>query len=442
MRSNGGVASGEQVARKPVETLLSGPAGGVLGAAVLSDITGIPNLITADVGGTSFDVSVIQQGIPAFRTEGTIEGYPVRLPHIAIHTIGAGGGSIAWIDRAGGLQVGPRSAGSLPGPICYGRGGKLPTVTDAQVVLGRIESLLGGEMRADVASARDGLEEQVGLRLGISAEAAAEGVLRIVNAAMVRAIRTVTVEQGIDPRQFTLAAYGGAGPLHSLDVARDLGIGEVLIPVAPGNFSALGLLSSPLRQDRVRTFLSLADSANLEYVQEVLREMEEESARDLQEAEEAPRPVVFERSVDVRYKGQSYELTVPLGAGPVDSDSWRRAMETFQETHERTYGFRHAADPLEVVSLRVAAVAPSQVSRWKTPPPSVGEDAVLRERPVYMGGSWRGCSVIQRSGLAAGDEIPGPCVIEEAGSTTVLGPSDRAVVDEWLNLRIAVGGQH
>ncbi len=439
MRSSGGVATAEQVSERPVETLLSGPAGGVLGAVALSRVIGLGNLITADVGGTSFDVSVVAQGRPAYRNEGVIEGYPIRLPHIAIHTIGAGGGSIAWIDRAGGLQVGPQSAGALPGPICYGRGGERPTVTDAHAVLGRVENLIGGEMRADMQSARLGIRDHLATPLRLSEEQAADGVLRVVNAAMVRAIRLVTVEQGIDPRKFVLLAYGGAGPLHAIDLARALGIQEVLVPTAPGNFSAFGLLASPLREDRGRTYLSPAGSVDLGHMEAIFQDLERDSVRNLKGTSHSAQPMYVERSVDLRYKGQSYELTVPLQRDVSDA-AWQSVQRAFEELHEKVYGFRHPNDPLELVNLRVSAIVPAERLDWATATPRrEGGPAPIAERSVYFDGEWRTCPVFDRQSLMPDDRLSGPCVVQEAGSTTVLGPHEQLRVDEGLNLRISVG---
>ena len=252
MQSSGGMMTDQIAAQKSVNTLLSGPAGGVLAAEFLSKITDYHNIITGDLGGTSFDVGIVQNGSIGITGEGVIEGFPVKFPHIDITTIGAGGGSIAWLDAGGALRVGPRSAGAVPGPVCYSKGGTEPTVTDAHAVLGRVgEKLLGGKMHLDVAAARKAIEEKLAVKLNMTVEEVAEGILRVANSNMVRAIRVMTVERGIDPRKFVLLPYGGAGALHAVELARTLDIGTVVIPIAPGNFSAFGLLVAPIRYDEV-----------------------------------------------------------------------------------------------------------------------------------------------------------------------------------------------
>jgi N-methylhydantoinase A len=441
MRSNGGAIAASQAQGQAVQTLLSGPAGGVLGAVYLAEVTGTPNFITADVGGTSFDVSVIDNGTPTTAVEGNVGGYPVRMPRIDIHTVGAGGGSIAWVDRGGALRVGPDSAGADPGPICYGRGGLKPTVTDAHAVLGRLRTLLGGEISLDVDAARTGIAREIGDPLGISAVQAAEGILRVVNAAMTRAIRVVTVERGVDPRRYVLLAFGGAGPLHATDLARSLGIAEVLIPVAPGNFSALGLLAAPVREDRVRAFNARADVVRPDRIRAVLSALEREAGGVLQAQGFSHEAIRFECSADLRYVGQAYELTVRLiDADNVTENSWRQTVEAYHDMHRRLYGFARIGNPVEVVNLRVTALVDLGRPKWPRHSGQRARAVPTTHRLVWFEGRELNCPIFQRDTLAPEQYCEGPAIIEEPGATTVVAPGDTATVDPWGNLRITIGG--
>ena len=439
MRSNGGVATANQAYAQAVQTLLSGPAGGVLGAAFLAEVTGRRDLITADVGGTSFDVAVVEQGRPAVVSEGAIEGYPIKLPHINIHTIGAGGGSIAWLDRAGALRVGAESAGAVPGPICYGRGGTRPTVTDAHVVLGRLGALLEGEIELDAEAAREGLRREIGAPLHLSPEEAADGVIRVINAAMTRAIRVMTVERGIDPRRFTLVAFGGAGPLHAADLARSLGIGEVLVPVAPGNFSALGLLAAPVREDRVRTFPARADRVDCASLETAFAALAGDATASL-EAEGFPAARIrCERHADLRYVGQAYELTVPVPQDAVTESTWRATVAAYHAAHAAAYGFAKPDDPVELINVRLTAFVDLDRPRWTPQPLHTGPAAPSGYRAAWFGGRRTECPIFRRRDLRAGHGCVGPAIIEEHGATTVLGPKDALTVDGWGNLLVRIG---
>ena len=323
MKSSGGVTSTRHVRRAPVETALSGPAAGAVGAAYVGAASGHPNLIGIDIGGTSADISLIHGGEPGLTTNGRVGGWPVGLPMVDMVTIGAGGGSIARVSDTGALTVGPESAGAIPGPVCYGRGGVEPTVTDAHLALGHLPPyLLGGTFALDVESARTAVETRVARPLGLSLEEAARGILAVVDNNMVGAIRVVSVERGHDPRDFTLVAFGGAGPLHACELADELGIRKVLVPAAAGVLSALGLVASEERRDRVRSYVIPFDHAGL-----------------------LPR----EGEVDLRYRGQSFELTVPLEGDPA---------EAFHRAHEERYGYAERGRPLELVAVRTAKVIP------------------------------------------------------------------------------------
>lgn len=443
MQSSGGMMRADKAAQRSVHTLLSGPAGGVLGAAYLAELAGYPNCITADVGGTSFDVSTVMGGKPSIHTEGVIEGYPVKFPHIDIHTIGAGGGSIAWIDKGGALRVGPRSAGADPGPVSYGQGGTEPTVTDAHVVLGRLggRGLLGGSLKLDVTAAWQALHEKIAEPIGVSVEEAAEGILKVTNAAMVRAIRVMTVERGQDPRQFILMPFGGAGPLHAVDLAGQLNVKKVLVPMAPGNFSALGLLVAPVRYDAVQTYQAHGEGIDLKHLAGVFDRLQSEVAERLREEGFPADRCRFLWQADLRYYGQAYELTVDVPNRRVDQQTWQQIEERYHQAHEQAYGFSKTTDPIELVNLRVSGVAEFDRvhlgvsdSADRPPAPATPSD----QQPAFFEGSWVDTPIYDRENLQPGHELEGPAIVREQGSTTVLMAGDQAIVDPFGNLLIAI----
>jgi len=442
MQSNGGMMSAEAAAARAVNTLLSGPAGGVLASTFLSEQAGGRDYITADVGGTSFDVALVENGEPSLRTEGMAEGYSIKFPHIDIHTIGAGGGSIAWIDAGGGLRVGPRSAGAKPGPICYARGGTEPTVCDAFAVLGWLgkSSLLGGSMSLDTETARRAIEEKIAKPLGLTVEHAAEGILRVAKAAMCRAIRLITVERGQDPRRFTLLPYGGAGPLHASDVAHELGMGSITVPVAPGNFSAFGVLAAPILCDEVATYRTLVDDAlDLAKLTARFDALAVGVAQRLLAEGCAEDEIVWERKADIRYRGQAYELTVPVDFGALDGAAIREMVTAFHMVHERLYGFCRKESLLEIVNLRVVGKVPSPRGSTQTDAAAgAGKDALIGTRRIYLGGAWLSASVYWREALQQGTVVAGPAIIEEHGSTFVLFPQDTLTVQANGALDVAV----
>ncbi|MGW0450532.1 hydantoinase/oxoprolinase family protein, partial [Streptosporangium sandarakinum] len=359
MKSNGGVLSAAEVVHRPVTTVLSGPAAGALGAALIASTAGHASVITLDGGGTSTDVAVVVDGEPSLTTEGSVGRYPCKIPMIDIVTVGAGGGSVAWISPEGTLKAGPRSAGADPGPLCYGRGGTDVTVTDAHVFLGRVPPyLLGGEIPLDADAARRGVEELAG-KLGLSAERTAVGILEISAFNQANAIRRITVGRGLDVRDFPMVAFGGSGPLLACRLIDILGLPSVLVPPDPGNVSAFGLLTVDVKDDHVRTFvtrdLSLADAAD------VFGELEGRAAEALtREGFPADRHV-YTRSADLRYYGQAYEVRVPVPAGPPD-EAWRaEVLDRFHEAHRRLYGYGYRDDPrhgVEWVNLRVSGIGP------------------------------------------------------------------------------------
>ena len=436
MRSSGGVSSFERAAEAPITLLESGPVAGVTAAAELGRRLGVHDVLTLDIGGTTAKTSAVRGGRVTIETLHHVErtptnaGYPIQVPVVEIVEIGAGGGSIAWVDEAGGLHVGPRSAGAEPGPACYGRGGDDPTLTDANLVAGRLdpEYFLGGTMPLDVDAAHRSLS-RLGERLGVDAATAAQGVLRSVVAQMSHALRLVTLRRGHDPRDFTFVAFGGAGPLHAALLARELGVARTLIPPAPGHFSALGMLLGDLRADAVRTHVGPLDPATIGPLYD---ELEIEAAAEL-EREAGERRA--ERFARLRYVGQEHTLEVSLGEGPIDDDLLKHLRERFDTASEETYAFR-LPTTVEIVEARVSvSAARDEPVEWSTRPTPAPE---LRPRDVDLdqhGGVQR-ASVVERRTLDAGDRLPGPCVVEEPATTVLVLPGQSVTVDELANLVI------
>ncbi len=439
-QSNGGIISIEGAYQRPVRTLLSGPSAGVMGAAWVGRLVGQDSLITFDMGGTSTDVGLVERGTPAVATDREIEGIPVRVPMLDIHTVGAGGGSIAWVDAGGSLRVGPRSAGARPGPACYRAGGTEPTVTDANVLLGRLNPthLLGGRMPIDRAAS----EEAVGRlarALGLPPTDAARGILAVVHSNMLRAIRVVSVERGRDPKDFALLAFGGAGPLHAAALAAELGVRSVLVPPQPGILCALGLLVADLRTDYARTrILPLAPGAEAALAAE-FAPLEAAARTWLDREGIPPQDRALERQLDMRYEGQNYELAVPCGDGAPDVAALRRA---FLAAHAQAYGYAAEEEPVQVVNLRVRAVGRVAPLLWPTEPPA-GPDPTAAHagaRPAFFdeAGGFVEAPLYARDRLRPGHRIAGPAVIEQMDSTTVLAPGQGAEVHPTGVLTITV----
>ena len=426
MTSNGGVTSAGRARRLPVQTVLSGPAGGVAASVELGQRIGVGNLITCDMGGTSTDVCLVEGLRAPLTTEQMVAGYPNRTPQVEIVTIGAGGGSIAWLDGGETLAVGPRSAGADPGPAAYGRGGTEPTVTDANLVLGRLasETKLASTLALDGSLARASLH-RLSARFGgaIEAHALADGVVRIAVARMVSAIKEISIAKGYDPRDFVLLAYGGAGPMHGALVASELDIDHVVVPPSPGNFSAFGCLVSDLQITRTRTLLVETRRGEWPTVAEAFAGLERESRAELESEGVAASDVVFRRELGMRYVGQSWELVVSISPGV---DSMRDAELAFHAAHAKRYG--HGADaPAEVVTVRVTAVA--RTAKPALPSPAHdGAGAGIRTRPVHFDGAWSDTAVLARPELAAGAAVEGPALVEEMGSVTVVPPDWRLKV--------------
>jgi N-methylhydantoinase A len=436
MQSNGGITTAGKAREQPVQTLLSGPVGGTIGGAALARAIDRPNLLCVDMGGTSFDLSLIVDGRPTVSTEADLEGLPILMPLVDIHTIGAGGGSLAWLE-AGGLRVGPQSAGAMPGPACYGRGGTEPTVTDANLFLGRLDPrfFLGGRMTLDEEAAATAVHS-IASQLDLDDTAFAEGMLSIVNANMADAMRTITVKQGIDPRDFSLVAFGGAGPMHAVWLANELEIDEVVIPWSPGTFSAWGMLQTDIRHDVVRSFYRPLAGLEAGDVEQVFVELQAEGAELLAGEGIGSEAHAFARSADMRYVGQEYTVNVDIG-GTVDLETVANA---FHDGHRVRYGHSTPGAPVEFVNLRLAAFGRIAGSVAPFEPPSDDLDPVAGTRTATFDGVEHETTILHRDRLRPDQTFEGPLVIEEQSSTTVIPPGHVVRVDALGNLLITNGG--
>lgn len=440
-QSSGGLMSIDKARDFPIRTALSGPAAGAVGAIHAAMASGLPNVITFDMGGTSADVALIREGRAGLSFDRDVAGFPVRMPMVDINTVGAGGGSIAWFDRDGLVKVGPASAGAVPGPACYGRGGTAPTVTDANVVLGRLSGhgLLGGAMALGEDAARAAIGS-VAQRLGFSVERAAQGMLDIVSANMVRAIRAISVERGHDPRDFVLMPFGGAGPLHAEGCARALGIRRILVPLSPGILCAQGLLVADQSEDFVRSQLTPLDEGAGETLAALLADLMAEAAAWWQAEGVAPDARGLRIALDMRYSSQNYELQVPIEAMPdahaLPGRDTLRAM--FLAAHEQAYGFSNPHDPVDVVALRVTATG--RLPSPGVPPLPAGATSApaprTRRAVWFDGDAPADAPVYDRATLAPGARIVGPAVIDQFDATTLVFPGDTATVDAALNILI------
>jgi N-methylhydantoinase A len=436
MKSNGGIVSADEVVHQPITTVLSGPAAGALGAALVARSAGFDRVLTLDGGGTSTDVSVVLHGEPTLTTEGSVGAYPSKIPMIDIVTVGAGGGSIAWLSRDGALKVGPRSAGADPGPLCYRRGGTEPTVTDAHAVLGRIPPhLLGGEVPLDVAAARDGLAA-LGGKLGMTAERLAAGILEISAWNQANALRQVTVKRGLDVRDFTLTTFGGSGSLLLCRLADILDLPAVVVPRDPGTLSAFGLLTVDVKNDYVRTHVARHAGLDLVAAAGIYDELTSAAAGGLRDEGFADAEHRFLRTADLRYRGQAFEVRVPVPVAPTFAAD---AVEAFHDAHEKLYGYCFRGRPeqeVEWVNLRVTGVGPIRRPALRPLPDRPGDAsrALTGSRPVCFDDSFADTPVYRRTALAPGDRVAGPAVVEEYGSTVPLHPGFLAEVDPLGNL--------
>jgi N-methylhydantoinase A/oxoprolinase/acetone carboxylase beta subunit len=440
MQSRGGLASTAMAVARPVTTLLSGPAAGVMGALHVAQLAGYRDCITLDMGGTSADIALVTGGKPVTTTAGGIDGFPLRTPMVDINTIGAGGGSIARLDGAGGLRVGPHSAGAEPGPACYGRGGVEATVTDASVVLGYLDPAhFAGDLVIDSDAAWRAVE-RLARPLGMSVPETAHGIHRIVNARMADETRLVSINRGYDPRHFTLVLFGGGGPVSGCAVAEDLGISRLLVPFAPGALSAFGLLVSRVEYDDALTVKVPADRAEPARLEEAFRRLEAAGLARMAGDGVAATEVVSTRSADMRYVGQSHELEVPL-AGPLDDDALRRAVADFHRVHGRVYGHATDAAAVEIVNLRtVHATRAQAVDHVPAAAPAAEEPG---RRPCYFGqmGGFVDTPAYLREALRPGQVLAGPAVIHQRDSTTVVAPGYGCHVDRLGNLVIEREGR-
>jgi len=436
MRSNGGISSAAQVAAQPITTVLSGPAAGALGASVVATAAGFDRVLALDGGGTSTDVSVVTGGEPRLTTEGVVGRFPIKVPMIDIVTVGTGGGSVAWVSREGGLKVGPRSAGADPGPLCYGRGGTEPTVTDAHLLLGRIPPhLLGGTIPLDVDAARAGLAKLAD-EVGMEVEACAAGVLEIAAWNQANAIRQVTVRRGLDVRDFVLTAFGGSGPLQACRLVDLLGLRAALVPRDPGTVSAFGLLTVDVRVDDVQTSVVAHDDLDLGRLAAAYAELEERTRATLAAEGFAPGDQRVVRGADLRYAGQAFEVRVPAPGGPVDAAFAAATAEAFHAAHRQRYGYAYPGDParpVEWVNLRVTGTGPVPTPSLTRLAPGGGAPPRSGTRPVRFG-AWVETALHDRAHLGAGDVVAGPAVLEEFGSTVPVPPGFTARADAFGNL--------
>jgi N-methylhydantoinase A len=448
VQSNGGLYQAEEAKTHCVHMLESGPAAGVIGTQAMCHALGLENAIAFDMGGTTAKAGVIHDGQALTTGAALIGGYdralPVQIAMMDIFEVGTGGGSIARVEE-GGLRVGPQSAGAVPGPACYGRGGTEPTVTDANLLLGRLSAdrFLGGEMRLDAEAAEHALVERVAKPLGMDATAAAEGILRIAVTAMSYAVKGVTTERGLDAGDFALVAYGGAGPLHAVLVAREIGIRTVIIPTAPGVFSAFGMLFSDLRYDHVRTWFTRLEDAPFDRIEGVYRELEHQGRAAIDGSSIAPRRIVLKRAADMRYVGQEHAVTVDLPLAVFAREDRSAIKRHFDAMHEQRYGTSAPEEQAEIVSLRSTVTGimrkPPQerIRRGKRVPDRA---AATGRRRVYFDGAFRSTPTYARAALSAGNRMDGPALVEEHASTTVLLPGDTLEVDPYGNLLIRVAG--
>src|SRR5262245_32867489 len=457
MGSNGGVFEAAEGIAMPAIAVESGPAAGVVAAALAARQTGRLNLLSFDMGGTTAKASLIRDGqyetTPEYEVGGKASGnrtmngtgHPIRVPVIDLAEVSAGGGSIAWVDRAGALRVGPKSAGALPGPSCYGRGGTEPTVTDCNLLLGYLDrsSLLAGDLPIDYAAAERAVGEKLAGPLKVGVRAAASAVIDVVNHAMAEALKIVSVQRGHDPREFALAAFGGAGPMHAVALAEELGMAEVICPPIPGAFSALGLVGSDLKRDYVRTVYTTTATAEPTDLETAFQLLERQGAAMLDRAGVEPARRGFVRSLDARYAQQSYELAIPVPPGPLDRCALAAIAEAFHARHRRTYGHDNRGEPVQLVNLRLAAIGSIPALALRQAPAAPGTNPSKGRRAVWFGANQLEAAVLDRARMPAQFAVVGPAVIESLESTILIPPRWQGRMDEngfiWLAARQAQG---
>lgn len=436
MQSNGGMATFESTARKGVATVLSGPAGGITASVATARATGFLDIVTFDMGGTSCDVALIKGGAPVIANRGKVEGRDISVPMMDINTVSAGGGTLASVDRFGVLEVGPHSAGAVPGPSCYGRGGDRPTITDCNLVLGYLSegNFLGGTMRLDREKATDAVERKVAAPLGIAVREAAEGIVRIIDVKMEEAIKAISTMRGHDLRDFMLLPFGGAGPIHASRMVRDLGMAGAVVPLHPGVFSAMGLVMSDVKHDYVRSRLQNLATTSAADLDATFAAIDERARAELQEEGFTGASVRIDRYLDLRYAGQGYELTLPVAEG----DTIKAIRKAFDAAHEATFGHAAPGEVAEIVSFRVQGIGlvPPVDPRRFAPEGRSLDEALLGRRPVRFDGQDHDCAVYQRERLDVGHSFAGPAVVEQFDCTTVVLPGQSVRVDEFRNLII------
>jgi N-methylhydantoinase A len=441
MQSNGGLTPPDVASDRPVTLLESGPAGGVTAAARLCARLGVANAITGDMGGTSFDVSLIRDGRPEIRNETLLKSYTIRCPNIDIISVGAGGGSLAWIDDGGGVHVGPQSAGADPGPACYGRGGTRPTVTDCNVVLGHVEpeSFLGGEFKLDVAAAERAVRDHLATPLGIDVVEAARIVRAVANALMAQAVRLVTVERGYDPREFIYLAFGGAGPVHAVELARELQIPTVVLPPMPGLFSAFGMLVADMLHDLQASIVKTLDELTADELSARFAELEAKAQALMRDADVDPGQIKIERRVDCCYLAQAETLQIPIPDGRIDASTLEALAKGFEKEHQRHWNFIQPDRPVRVVNIRLrVAGGMANPASVKDQPRAGGKPSASGEAKLYLGGGFRSVPRYRRADLRPGDTLEGPLVVEEPSTRLPIDEGDKLRVDADRNLIVAV----
>jgi len=451
MQSNGGLSDVEMARRQCIQMMESGPAGGVVGTMAICELLDLDAAIAFDMGGTTAKACVIRRGEPSLSPDyfigGYNEGLAIRIPVLDIVEVGTGGGSIAWLDEGGGLHVGPRSAGAEPGPASYARGGSEPTVTDANIILGRLspERFLGGEMRLDQTAAETALRQRLAAPLNVSLQRAAEGMLQVANSAMANAVRHVTLERGLDPRDFTLVAYGGGGPLHAGSVAKELSIRRIIIPNAPGHFSAFGMLMADLRRDYVQTLFERMDDLEMFQLEDQYKILEAEGRAALEASGIPSDRIVFERAADMRYVGQEHAVAVRMPANVGDESARAEIKRLFDEAHELRYSHSAPEESADIVSLRVSAIGrlgkpqfPRIATGEKNPPSAARRGA---RTVMFEAAGALQAAVFDRAKLLANNVITGPAIIEETASTTVIEPGDLVTINEYGYLMMEIGAK-
>lgn len=446
-QSNGGIISIHESVSSPLRTAVSGPAAGVVAAKNLAELTGYKNMITFDMGGTSADFSLIENGEPKISMEREVEGFPARIPMLDIHACGAGGGSIAYIDNGGALKVGPESAGSTPGPASYGRGGTKPTVTDANLLLGRLnpKEILGGRMTVDMEAAKEAIKEHICEQSLLTLEEATAGIISVVNANMSRAIRLISIQKGHDPRDFTLVSFGGAGGLHCSALAKELNIPRVLIPPSPGTFCSLGLLVTDVRTDYVRSTLEEASPESMSVVAAHFEELKEEGIKLLEKENIPESKRKYELVIDMRFKGQNYEIPIPVEWDELTSTGFAALKKRFEEQHEKIYGYAKKDGILEFVNYRLTAVGQLPKASFEKSN-AAAETAVPRgSRQVYFTEvekpGYYDTKIFAREDLKPGNKVQGPLIVEQMDTTILVLPEQTMKVDEYGNLIINTFGE-